>query len=118
MRQLARTALVLALAFTTGSCVIVRSNSDVDRTGDYVSPQTFDQIEVGADADYVLALLGTPTTKSELSGGTEIWKWRYTEVRESHGGILLVVNSHKTTDTVHNSFVEFADGVVVRSWRD
>ena len=118
MQRLVQTSLVLFLAVAATSCVIVRSSSDVDRTGDYVSPQTFAQIEPGATPEYVLALLGSPTSKTELPDGSEIWKWRYTEVRESHGGILLVVNSRKSTDTVHNSYVELADGVVVRAWRD
>ena len=65
-----------------------------------------------------MAILGAPTTKATLENGTEIWKWRYTEVEESSGGILLVVKSKKSTDTVHNSFVELADGVVIRAWRD
>jgi len=122
MKQLARTALVLgsalAAALTWGSCAIVSSHSDVDRTGNYVSPETFEQVKVGTSTEYVTAILGEPSSKSTLSDGTEIWKWRYTEVRESHGGVIFVVNSRKTTDSVHNSYVEFQDGKVARAWRD
>jgi len=118
MNALTRTSLLLLLALAASSCVIIRSNSGVNRTGEYVSPETFDQVKPGVSSEYVVAILGAPTTKATLENGTEIWKWRYTEVEESNGGILLVISSKKSTDTVHNSFVEFEDGVVVRAWRD
>lgn len=118
MKLFTRATLLLLLALSSTSCVIVRSNTGVDRKGDYVSPQTFEQVKPGVSAEYVMAILGAPTTKTELENGTMIWKWRYTEVTESNGGILLLVSSKKSTDSVHNSFVEFEDGTVVRAWRD
>jgi len=118
MKLLTRVALLLLLTLSSTSCVIVHSDKGVNRTGDYVSPRTLEQIKTGVSAEYVLAILGSPTTKSELENGTEIWKWRYTETLESHGGILIVFRSKSSTDTVHNSFVEFEDDTVVRTWRD
>ena len=118
MKMLTRTLAVLFLALASSSCVIVRSNSGVERTGEYVSPQTFENIKSGVSSDYVLAVIGDPTTKTEVEEGSEIWRWRYTEIRESNGGVFLLISSKRTTDTVHNCYVELNDGKVVRAWRD
>lgn len=118
MKIITRTLAVLFLALASSSCVIVRSNSGVERTGEYVSPQTFANVKPGVSSDFVVAVLGDPTVKTAVDGGNEIWRWRYTEIRESNGGVFLLISSKRTTDTVHNCYVEFGEGKVVRAWRD
>jgi hypothetical protein len=53
-----------------------------------------------------------------LTNGTEIWKWRYTEQRQSSGTVIFLLSAESNTNNVKTTFVEFKDGVVVKAWRD
>ncbi len=107
---------VLLSALLCG-CVI-SSSGRASHSGQYVSAATFEQIEAGKSKEYVLALLGDPTTKTSLDDGVEIWKWRYTESRSSSGHIFLLLDASSSKDEQHNTFVEFEHGVVAAAWRD
>ena len=108
---------VVLLAFTLSGC-IVSSNGRSSQSGQYVSPKTFEQIEVGKSKDFVLAVLGPPTSRSSLEDGEEVWRWRYTETRDSSRQILFLLNTSNKDEVEHNTFVAFKDGVVTNSWRD
>jgi outer membrane protein assembly factor BamE (lipoprotein component of BamABCDE complex) len=116
-----RRALAAACAVTLGLCLpscVISSSSRTEYSGNYVSDQTLQQVKVGAKPDYVLAVLGEPSTKSRLEDGTEIWKWRYTQSRSSSSSIIFAFSGNSKTDTVRNTYVQFEDGKVVKSWRD
>lgn len=110
-------ALALLAAPLAGGCVInASSNSEV--SGRYVSEATIQRIQPGKDAEYVLALLGEPSSRTQVSDGTEIWKWGYRKEKRSGSGIAFVFSGKSTTTTEHTTYVELKDGVVVKSWRD
>ncbi len=116
----ARTAfLFLALAGATlcPSCLI-NTSSHSDVSGKYVSPDTVAQIQPGKSEAYVLALIGEPSSRIMLDDGTQIWKWQYTETRNSQGHVIFLLNSDTSTATEKTTYVEFQDGAVVRAWRD
>lgn len=107
----------LLLPALTGGC-LVTSTSSQHRSGNYVADTTFDQIHPGqTTAGWVDATLGKPTSISHLDDGTEIWKYSYTERRDSSGAVFLIFGGSSSNETTHTAFVEIKDGVVRKAWR-
>jgi outer membrane protein assembly factor BamE (lipoprotein component of BamABCDE complex) len=116
-RSLRPSTLLCLLALLAGGCLVM-SNSEERRTGKYVSQATFEQIKPGATTSaWVLATLGEPTTKTKASG-SEVWKWEYTETKESGGAIFLIFGGRSTKESNGAAYVELKDGVVANAWRD
>lgn len=111
-----RFALLCACLMLTGC--LVMSNKEDKITGNYVASSTFDQIAPGkTTAAWVKSTLGEPTEKSSLDGGAEVWKYKYTERKESQGAIFLIFGGQNVKERPGTAFVEFKDGVVVNKWR-
>ena len=110
-------ALLLACLPLAG-CVVIDSDSHTETSGTQISPTTLAQVEPGKSADFVLALLGEPSSRTTLADGTEIWKWTYRETRRSGGHILFVIDSDSTRETTLTSYVELCNGLVVKAWQD
>ena len=107
----------LLLAALLPGCLIT-SNGNTSHSGQHISGETFDQVQQGTSVGFVLATFGEPTSRTKLEDGGEIWRWRYTETRSSSGTVILLLSSSNRTEKQHNTFVEFRDGVVVKTWRD
>jgi outer membrane protein assembly factor BamE (lipoprotein component of BamABCDE complex) len=107
----------LAVAALAPSCLI-GSSSHTKVSGRDFGPDTLNQVQPGKSKSYVIALLGDPTDKIQVDGGTDIWKWRYTEHRDSSGSVIFLVSSDSETETRHTTYVEFNNGAVVKAWRD
>src|SRR5581483_7937534 len=106
------------LALSLGGGCLVGSSNQVTRSGNYISDSTFNQIQPGkTSASWVLATLGPPTSKTQVDGGSEVWKYAYTETRDSSGYVFLLFGGNDRQVTTGNAFVEIKDGVVVKSWR-
>jgi outer membrane protein assembly factor BamE (lipoprotein component of BamABCDE complex) len=104
------------LMATSFGC-LVSSDTSQTRSGNYVPDNTFDKIEPGKTTQaWVKAVLGEPSNKS-TADGTEIWKWTYTERKESSGAIFLIFGGHDEKEQSHAAYVELKDGVVVNKWR-
>ena len=106
----------IILASMTG-CLVSGSSKHV-RSGNYVAEDTFSRIKPGkTTAGWVAATLGEPSSKTRLDDGSEIWKWTYTETRDSSGAVFLLFGhrSQRTTDGA--AFIELKDGLVVNKWR-
>ncbi len=110
-------SLALASLSALGGCII-GSSSKTETEGVYVGPETVAQITPGSTQGYVLALLGEPTSKVEIGDGRSLWKWRYVERKKSSGSLLLVFSADSEHKSASTAYVEFADGKVVKSWRD
>lgn len=118
VRRPAATLVLLVLAtFLCGGCII-NTGSRVEQSGRQISTQTLEQIQAGRKMDFVQAVLGEPTTRSTLAGGTEIWKYQYREKRTRSGTVLFLFSGDNTTVIEHACYVEFQDGAVTRSWQD
>src|SRR5262249_4578870 len=115
--QLLRIASVGTLAILASSCIIT-SNAHTSRSGKYVSAETLAHVEPGKSQEYVIAVLGDPTSKTSLSDGTEIWRWTWRERKTSSGAVLFVIDADKSSENEHSTYVEFRDGVVSKSWQD
>jgi outer membrane protein assembly factor BamE (lipoprotein component of BamABCDE complex) len=105
------------LALTLTGCLVM-SGSDEKREGKYVSPATFEQIKPGKTTQaWVEATLGDPTKKTKAND-TEVWKYEYTEKRESSGAIFLIFGGTSKKQVSNAAYVELKDGIVTNAWRD
>jgi outer membrane protein assembly factor BamE (lipoprotein component of BamABCDE complex) len=110
-------ALLCACLMLSGCLVMSQKEEKVH--GKYVPASTFDQIEAGkTSAAWVKATLGEPTSVTKVEGdATEIWKYSYTERRESNGAVFLLFAGSDVKERPHAAIVEIRDGVVIRKWR-
>jgi outer membrane protein assembly factor BamE (lipoprotein component of BamABCDE complex) len=101
-----------------GGC-LVSANSKQKVTGNYVPESTFEKIEPGkTTAAWVQATLGEPSSKDKVEGGrTEVWKYSYTEEKESSGAVFLLFGGSDRKEQKRIAYVELKDGIVTRKWR-
>lgn len=116
-RKLALALAVSALVAGLQGCII-NASSKTSQTGKYVSNETFKQIQPGANKDYVVALIGEPSTKTQLADGTEIWRWTYRETKTSSGAVIFLINSDTQNESEKSSYVQMENGVVTKAWQD
>jgi outer membrane protein assembly factor BamE (lipoprotein component of BamABCDE complex) len=110
-------AMLLGIIPSLG-CLVSGSSTE-RRTGNYVADSTFSKIEPGkTTAGWVQATLGEPSSKESVAaGGSEIWKYSYTERKDSSGAIFLLFGGSDSKETTGHAFVEIKDGIVVNKWR-
>ena len=115
----ARGALIATFIFALFSAgCLVTSHSEQKRSGNYVSDSTLNQIEPGrTSASWVRATLGAPSSVEEPDEQTEIWKYRYSERKDSSGSVFLLFAGNDSKETTGTVFVEVRHGVVTRYWR-
>ena len=109
-------ALSLCLSLLSG-CLVAHS-SDQHISGNYVPDTTFDRIEAGkTTAAWVKATLGEPSSKDKVDENSEVWKYSYTEKKESSGAVFLIFGGSDTSEKQRAAYVEMKDGVVKNKWR-
>lgn len=111
-------ALALCLPLALGSCVVIGADSHTTEHGRYVGDETLAQITPGKSAEYVIALLGQPTTQTDLADGVSIWKYSYVRKTRSNNHLLFVLDADSTRESSRSVFVQLKDGSVERTWRD
>ena len=116
--QSTRTAiLLLAIPLAFSGCLF-SSSEKTKVTGRYVAPEILDQVQVGNDKNFVLELLGEPTSRTSPAPGTDVWRWEYTRATTKKGAVFLLLSSSKTTTETESIFVEFKSGRATRTWRE
>lgn len=114
-----RSLAVASLAALSAGCVVVQSGGHTRTSGRHVSEATLAQIQPGATQDYVLALLGQPSTRTAVGDGSAIWKWTHTRKETSSGSFILIFSGDRTVETEETCYVEFGpDALVRRTWRE
>jgi outer membrane protein assembly factor BamE (lipoprotein component of BamABCDE complex) len=107
--------MILSLLLNAGCLVSSSSNSRI--SGNYVPQDTFDRIEPGkTTAAWVKATLGEPSSK-DAADDTEVWKYDYSEERDSSGAIFLLFAGSDKKEHKHVAYVEIKDGIVTQKWR-
>jgi outer membrane protein assembly factor BamE (lipoprotein component of BamABCDE complex) len=116
----ARAAAVIALsALPLLSGCLISSHSSTEFSGRYIGAETMAQIEPGkTKEDFVVATIGTPTTKTKLEDGSEVWKYEYSKKTSGNGTVFLLLNSSNSTEKEGAVYVILKDGVVQKAWRD
>ena len=110
-------AFISLFLVALGGC-LVGSNTTQSQSGKYVSDRTWRQIEEGeTSVAWVEATLGEPSERRKMDNGSEIWKWNYTEHKNSSGHIFLLFDGSSSKEKQGAAIVEFKDGVVVKKWR-
>jgi outer membrane protein assembly factor BamE (lipoprotein component of BamABCDE complex) len=108
--------MLLVMSSLLGGC-LVSSSSKSKVSGNFVPPATFDQIEPGkTTAAWVKATLGEPSSR-DTADGAEVWKYNYTEEKDSSGAIFLLFAGSDKKEHQHIAYVEIKDGVVTKKWR-
>lgn len=115
--QIPRRALLLLPSLLLAGCLI-SSSSDEKVKGNYVPQSTFDRIEPGKTTGaWVKATLGEPSSKEKADSGSEVWKYSYTEEKNSSGAIFLIFGGSSSKEQQRAAYVELKDGVVTNKWR-
>ena len=116
-RAMVESAVTLGLMLFTGC--LVTSESHQNRSGNYVSDATFNQIKPGQTTEqWVRATLGVPNSETAIEDDGKLLKWSYTERHESSGAVFLIFGGHHENETTHVAYVEIHHGVVTKAWRE
>src|SRR5687768_9029881 len=95
---------------------LISSHSNTSYSGHDISPKTLAQIEPGTTKqDFVVATLGTPTTKTTLDDGSEVWKYEYRKRTSSSGSVFLLLNTGNQTEKEGAVYVILRDGMVQKT---
>ncbi len=89
--------------------------------GVFVSEKLFDRVKEGkTGTDWLIAVLGEPTSKAELRDGSEIWKWSYRPLEQGVSVVTLFGGGSKDQPQPQPSsaFVRIQGATVVEKWRD
>ena len=108
---------VLVLATCLPGCVIDTSSRS-ENSGRHVGAETLEQLQPGRSQEFVRALLGDPTTRSNAGEKTEVWKWEYRSRQHQSGSLIFVLDSHKTSEVRSTTYVLFEDGKLTKAWQD
>ena len=113
------TLLTIASTLLVGNAgCLFGGRSKVTREGNYVAASTIGQIKPGeTTSTWVRAVIGEPTERIQTDPGREIWKYTYTETKDSNGYVFLIFSGGDSKVTTGTVFVEFDKGVVTRTWR-
>jgi len=110
-------AIVMLLSLLLNAGCLVATDSKSKISGNYVPEDTFNRIEPGkTTAAWVKATLGEPSSR-DTADGTEVWKYTYTEEKDSSGAIFLIFAGSDKKEHHRVAYVEFKDGVVSKKWR-
>ncbi len=119
MRHSTRTAAVaLTLVAAALPGCLISSENHVSYTGDYVPSDKLGQITIGESTPaFTTAILGEPTSKTDLEDGTSIWRWDYVERRSGEGAVLLVFAGENSSEVARSTYVQFENGVASKKWQ-
>ncbi len=109
--------LSMVLMMGSSGCLF-GGHSKVHREGNYVAATTLGQIQPGkTDRAWVQAVIGEPTERVIVQPGHEIWKYAYSETKDSSGYVFLIFGASDKKVTDSNVFIEFEGQIVTRTWR-
>lgn len=113
--RLAGCALALATSLATGC-----KAAEPGETGIRIGDKTLEQFKPGeATEDWVLAVVGQPTTRTDFVEGDEhVAILRYTTVERSGGGLMSLFNGSTPPRTTATIYFIARNGVVTQFWAD
>jgi hypothetical protein len=114
------TAAVLAGACVLlGGCFCAESNTRIHPEGFAPAGEAMKQVIPGkTTAEWLVAALGAPSSKTRLADGTEMYKYEYVETSDSRLQLVPLPQAVETIKTRHRLWFEVRDGVIQRCWRE
>ncbi len=104
--------------FATSGCLI-QSKSSTTYTGNRVTGNALARLEKGVSTEeFVLATIGAPDEQQELSDGTVLWKYAWSERRQHAGAVFLLFGGESSTSHQGKAFIRFENGIVQDFWID
>jgi hypothetical protein len=102
-----------------GPITIQLEGPSVEYEGTYVSEALIERIQLGTTgADWILAVVGEPQSRTTLDDGSEIWKWVYRPTGSQQSLVsLLGQDEEKPQPQPITAFVRLKDGLVIDKWR-
>jgi outer membrane protein assembly factor BamE (lipoprotein component of BamABCDE complex) len=108
---------LLLIPLLSAGCLFGGS-SKVRREGNYVASETVNQIQPGKTSKaWVSAVIGVPSDRIRIDPEQEIWKYAYSETKDSSGYVFLIFSARDSKTTRGNVFVQFDGDVVSKTWR-
>ena len=90
--------------------------------GTFISERLFDRVNVNETrTDWILAVLGEPSSRAELDNGTTIWKWSYRPLEQEASLFSVFGGGSKDEPKLQTSttFLRIdRGGLVLEKWRD
>ncbi len=117
----AAAGLCLAGTLLAASGCLVTSNSSVAYgcKGQMVSQETLNQIDPGKTPETkLIALLGEPTNKKQLSEQCELYTYDYIKKTHTNVTVFLVLTSNESSEHRNRLYFEIEDGLVQKFWQD
>src|SRR5271170_7192957 len=115
-KRLGHLTLLLSISWLLSGCLVATS-SQTTHSGDYVSDATWSKLEKGRTSqEWVLTVIGQPTSKSTVGSGKEIWKFSYTTRTENNGAVFLIFAGSSKEENSSNAYIEFKNGIVTDWW--
>ncbi len=110
---------VLGTAVITASGCLIRSSSSISYAGNRVTSKSLARLEKGETTEeFVLATIGVADDQQELSDGSVLWKYSWTEKRRHSGAVFLLFGGESSTHRDGKAFIRFQDGIVQDFWID
>jgi hypothetical protein len=87
-------------------------------SGVYVSQELLDRVELNVTTtDWIIAVFGEPTAKTELRDASEIWKWNYMPMEQQVSFLSLFGGKNdEARPQPWTVFLRLRDGVVIQKW--
>ena len=110
---------LLGAAVLTASGCLIRSSSSTSYAGNRVTSKSLAKLVKGETTEeFVLATIGAADDQHELSDGTVLWKYSWTEKRQHSGAVFLLFGGESSTQRDGKAFIRFKDGIVQDFWVD
>lgn len=109
---------ITSLLLLTNAGCLFGGKSKVKQEGNYVAQNTLSQIQTGKTTEaWVRAVIGEPTEKVSAGPDHAIWKYAYTETKDSSGYVFLIFSAADQKVNRNTVFIEFEKGIVTKTWR-
>ena len=111
--------LAVTAAGMPGCLVVAGSQTVYGQSGEPVSESTLSEIEPGKTTkDWLVGVMGQPTSKADLSEGGEIYIYEYVQTKHDSAVIFLLLSANNKVQQRKKVFFEIKDGVVQKYWRE
>jgi hypothetical protein len=108
---------MLGLIFFTLTACLLTVDSDHRITQSVWDEGDVNRMQKGqSDREWVRTAFGEPGTRLSYADGTEIWKYRNRQEKDTEVGLFLIFSVDVEQERVETLAIEFVDGIVDNYW--